>query len=261
MRNRLVGSILAVAAMFAISPAVLAQTAAPAGAERPTPNLVGVWTHAGQAVDGSPGMGFLWSEEEPAMLPWAAERYKIVRTDARTRGQKGHDDLDSIQYPYCLVHGMPRVWTAPFPFEILQYPDRMYILYESNSAVRRIYTDGRKFPENYPATSMGYSIGRWDGDTLVAETINIRALDGGLLWLDNVGHPRTEALRVVERFRRAAQDTLEITFLFDDPQTYVRPWGGKKVFRLKPDWEIMDNRVCEDLPLADFENKVRGKRP
>ena len=261
MRIRVSRWILVAGAIFAFSSAILAQTTARAGAPNPRPDLTGVWSHAGQAVDRSPAMGFLWSEEEPAMLPWALERYNIVRTGARTRAQKGHDELDSIQYPYCIVHGTPRVWTAPFPFEILQYPDRVYVLYESNSAVRRIYTDGRKFPEDYPATLMGYSIGRWDGDTLVAETTNIRALDGGLLWLDNVGHPRTDALRVVERFRRAAQDTLEIDFSFDDPKTYVRPWGGKKVFRLRPNWEIMDNRVCEDLPLADFESKVKGKRP
>ena len=189
MRNRFSRLILVAGAMFAFSPAFFAQTAAPAGAPNPRPDLNGVWSHAGQTVDGSPTMGFLWSDEEPAMLPWALERYKIVRTDARNRAQKGHDELDSIQYPYCIVHGMPRVWTAPFPFEILQYPDRVYILYESNSAVRRIYTDGRGFPQDYPATFMGYSIGRWDGDTMVAETTNIRAVEGGLLWLDNVFTP------------------------------------------------------------------------
>ncbi|MGH9784941.1 MAG: hypothetical protein ACRD88_12240, partial [Terriglobia bacterium] len=78
MRNRIRCLVLAAGAIWALSPAILAQTPARPGAGAPTapPDLAGIWSHAGQSVDGSPTMGFLWSEAEPAMLPWAQERYK-----------------------------------------------------------------------------------------------------------------------------------------------------------------------------------------
>lgn len=262
MRNRWRGFLLAGAAAIALSSGVRAQTPAGPGpaAAKPASDLSGVWTHAGPSADGSPVMGFLWSNGEPPMQPWAAAKYKALRQGTRNPGERGLEDFDAVMYPYCLPHGVPRVYTAPFPFEILQAPGRVTILYESNHQVRRIYTDGRKIPEGYPPSFMGFSSGKWEGDTLVVETTHLFALPDGLLWLDNVGHPHTDALRVVERFRRVNQDTLEIDFLFDDPKAYTKPWGGKKVFRLRPNWEIMEELICEDLPLKDFTDKVGGKK-
>lgn len=89
MRNCFRGSIRMLVAVLALPPVILGQSAAQSQAVPRTPDgkpdLSGVWTHAGTAVDGSPVMGFLWSDEEPPMQPWAAERYKVVREGARNR--------------------------------------------------------------------------------------------------------------------------------------------------------------------------------
>ena len=118
---------------------------------------------------------------------------------------------------------------------------------------RRIYLDGRKIPENYPLTYMGFSTGRYDGDTLVVDTAGL----SDLTWLDRTGIPHSDALHVTERMRRAAQGLLEITFRFDDPKAFARPWEGKKTYELKPDWEILENiGYCEDRFQYTFSKKV-----
>ncbi len=267
MRNRLIGSflgsILAVVAVLAFSPVILAQTAAQSGAARVEdirstpdgkPDLSGVWSRAGTAVDGTSGFGWLKMGEEPPMQPWAAERYRLAREGTRNATVRGRDELDPILYPACLPHGTPRAYLF-FAVEIVQAPGRVYILYESNHQVRRIYTDGREVPEGWPPSFMGYSIGRWDGDTLVVETEALLGLKDRA-WIDTLGHPHTDALRVVERIRRVDHNTLEIDFLFDDPKAYTKPWGGKKVFHLKPDWEIMEQIVCEDRLKEEFFRNV-----
>ncbi len=95
-----------------------------------------------------------------------------------------------------------------------------------------------------PPMYMGHAIGKWDGDTLVTETIGFKGYPE--TWLDTANHPHTDALRVVERIRRIDHDTLEINLLFDDPKAYPKPWEAKKVFQLRPTWEILENHICEE---------------
>ena len=103
--------------------------------------------------------------------------------------------------------------------------------------------DGQGHPDGYPITWMGHSIGKWDGDTLVVDTVGIHEK----AWVDNLGLPHSEALRVVERFRRVGQDTLEYELTADDPKAYTKPWTGKKIFRLMPpDYNIMEHVICEE---------------
>ena len=91
---------------------------------------------------------------------------------------------------------------------------------------------------------MGHSIGKWDGDTLVADTIGVN----DKTWLDPFGHPHSDALRIVERFRRVNHDRLEIEFALDDPKAFTKPWRGKKVFQwMQPGWEVLEHIVCEEL--------------
>ena len=115
--------------------------------------------------------------------------------------------------------------------------------------------DGRDFPEERQPTWFGYSIGRWDGDTFVVETLGFN--DKG--WLDDGGHPRSEAMKVTERFRRKDFGHLEIEFTFDDPKTYTRPWTATVPFQFLPDSEIIEN-VCEnerDIQHIFFDEKPR----
>jgi hypothetical protein len=102
---------------------------------------------------------------------------------------------------------------------------------------------------------MGDSIGKWEGDTLVAYTVSFN--DKTLL--DRVGHPHSDALHLLERIRRMDPDSLEIDITIDDPKAYTKPWGAKLIFALKPDWKIME-QVCEDnASFLDFNNKATKK--
>ena len=176
------------------------------------------------------------------MQPWAEAKYKEARKGVPSIYQSGGDEFDPTHS--CFPHGMPRIYTTPRPFEIQQLPKVMLMLFESDHWLRRIYTDGRGHPEGYPVTWMGHSIGKWDGDALVVDTININDKSW---WLDNLAHPKSDALHIVERFRRPNQTTLEIDFTFDDPKAYTRPWTGKKVFELAPPgYEVLEDVICEE---------------
>jgi hypothetical protein len=256
MGNRRMVSILSMAAaLLAFTPLLLAQNPGQPAAPAATPDLSGVWDYVSDP-GGKRNFAY-FSKEEPPMLPWAAERYKEVRKgQGEARPDYGRPDMDPSRYPYCMPSGMPRVFAYIDVFEIVQIPGRVYILFES-SEVQRIYTDGRKHPNGPPLTFMGHSIGRWEGDTLIVDTVDIN----DLTWMDSVGHPHSDALRVEQRIRRLDHDTLEINFLFDDPKTYTKPWTGKKVYKLRPSKDVlMDYFLCEDRMREEFPRNVLGKK-
>lgn len=257
MRGRILGLILAGVGAVALAPVLLAQTPARPGpgAARPAPDLSGTWDRPGAARESPTGAGDaqaaerrrgalprqVFTREEPPMQPWALEKYKAAREGKADLYEDGRDELDPSYN--CFPPGTPRAFTIPRPFEIRQLPDVVFILFETYNAIRRIHTDGRGHPDGYPITWMGHSIGKWDGDTLVADTTGIN----DKTWLDALGHPHSDALHVVERFRRPNRDTLEIDFLFDDPKAYTRPWTGKKVYELMPPgFEVLEDFTCDD---------------
>ena len=273
MRNRFIGSIFAAAAL-AFSPGLLAQTPARPGPgeTKAKPDLSGVWT-GNNTVSYAPDAGaeaaardiaagripwFGFAVGEPPMQPWAAARYKANREGAAP-SDPGRNETNPILYPYCLPEGMPRSYTIS-TFEVVQAPGRVYMLFERNHQVRRIYTDGQKHLEGWGPTFMGISHGRWDGDTLVVQTENLLSLDG-FAWLDAFGHPFTDALRMTERIRRVDHDTLQIDFTFDDPKAYTKPWGGRKSFRRIPDGEVTEQIVCEDHLREDFVRDMQSGKP
>jgi hypothetical protein len=88
---------------------------------------------------------------------------------------------------------------------------------------------------------MGHSIGKWDGDTLVVDTVALRPET----FLDGAGHPHSDALHLVERIHRVDADTLDDTLVVDDPKAYTKPWSMQKTYKLKPGWHVMEY-VCED---------------
>ena len=237
MRN-LIRSSGFVAVLLSFSTVMLAQTAqqpgsAEAGMTRSTPDLSGVWF--GLFRDFNP-------QEPPQMQPWAEEKFNPVREGLGPSG-KGRNDLDPTIVS-CAPPGFPRILNHPEPMEIFQIPGRVLMLFEVDHWVRQIWVDGRGHPEDPDPTWMGHSIGRWDGDTFVVDTIGLQG--NGLTWLDTIGHPHTDALHVVERYRRVDHDTLRVDLTFDDPKTYTKPWKGQFSFQLKPDWEIGEYLPCEE---------------
>ena len=265
MRNCCVRVMVVIVAAVAFPLSFLAQTSA-----RP-PDLEGIWAgRAGallgagafesgplDAFGGIPAAGF--SREEPQMLPWAQALYR-ARREGRIPNERGREEGDPTIYPYCQPSTFPRVYNFGSNFELLQNPSRIYMLFESHHHVRRIFLDGRRHLEGWPPSRMGVSHGRWDGDTLVVETTNILSLNRNG-WLDAFGHPFSDSLKVTERIRRTSHDALQIDLLFDDPETYTRPWPGRKVFELRPDWDLVDTATCEERWQEDFLRDMRAGEP
>jgi hypothetical protein len=147
--------------------------------------------------------------------------------------------------------GLIQFHMHPQPRKVIQTPDVIAILYEGNAGVRQILTDGRSLPTGDPQPWWyGYSIGRWDGDTLVVETSGFR--DGG--WLDIQGSPLTDAAKMTERWRRLNYGTIVIDITIDDPKAYTRPFSLRIHHRL-----MMDGKF--DAELIEFVCQENNKAP
>jgi hypothetical protein len=142
----------------------------------------------------------------------------------------------------CLPPGMPRTMSTIFPFEISVEPNRVLVLFEAGG-VRWIWTDGRKHPseDELDPTFMGDSVGHWEGDTLVVDTVGLR----GDTVFDASGAPHSDKLHVVERIRVTGPDRLEDRMTIEDPVAFARPWEDVQVYDRKRDWRIMEY-VCEE---------------
>jgi hypothetical protein len=251
-----------VIALLLFSQFVLAQAARPGAAKAANASgsmdISGVWAPKPDAtksgMDGGAAV-LAFGKELPSMTAWAKAKYDVTRQGTNGPFERSRDEMDP--HIHCLPYGMPRVFAVNAPFEIAQAKGQVLMLFEADQLVRRIYTDGRKHPADAAATYMGHSIGKWEQDTLVVDTAGLN----DLTWLDSLGHPHSDALRIMERIRRIDRNTLEINFTFDDPKAYLKPWGGTKVFELKPEWEISEQFACEDhLRNYHIPKLLRGER-
>ena len=152
-------------------------------------------------------------------------------------------DNNGLNHPgaRCWPSGIPEKNNIPDGLKLVQTPDVTILLHESRTIYRQIFTDGRPLPKNAQPTWMGYSVGRWEGDTFVVETIG----QNGLTWLDMRGLPGTESLRVVERFTRPSIGRIHIDVTIDDPVAYTRPWDVRLTWRLVPDTDLIES-ICEE---------------
>jgi len=167
--------------------------------------------------------------EDVQMTPWAA----AIQAQRESR-----DHVDD-PYGYCMPPGVPRIDYGGGAFKVLQTPAVTAFLYETlvGMIFRQVFTDGRPLPAVIEPTWLGYSVGRWDGDTFVVDTSGLR--DGG--WLDTkVGRPHSDALRVTERFRRIDFGHMELAIGINDPKAYLKPWSFKTTLSLQPDTELLE---------------------
>jgi hypothetical protein len=157
----------------------------------------------------------------------------------------------------CFPPGVPRIYLQPFPMEIIQTPGRVIEFFEFNHFVRQIWTDGRPHNTALGETWMGDSIGKWEGDTLVVDTIGFN----DKTWLDRAGHPHSNELHVTERIRRAEPDIMTVDITVEDPKAYTKPWGGQLRFQQHPKWNV-NEMVCEDnVNFDDFlKNEANSKK-
>jgi hypothetical protein len=148
---------------------------------------------------------------EIPLQPWAAKLYN------ERKASNSKDDPEAR----CLPPGVPRMSTTPYPFKIVQTPKLVVIVYEGGAHVwRQIFMDGRPHSKDPNPGWLGESIGSWDGDTLVIDTVGLN----GKAWIDQSGLPTTDALHVIERIRRLDLGHLEIEHTVDDPKAYTKPW-------------------------------------
>src|SRR5512135_1155015 len=175
VRNRLKGSIFAGAALVLTLPAIFAQTANPSKATG-APDLTGVWLidHFQPAL--------FPKGTTPPFTPWAEAEFKKADTKVNDPNLA------------CLPHGIPRLMFVPLPMEIFQVPDKVLMYQEAGNQLRQIHMD-REHHKDLDPNYNGDSVGKWEGDTLVVDTIGFNEVT----WLDHVGLPHTDALHVVER--------------------------------------------------------------
>ena len=140
----------------------------------------------------------------------------------------------------CLPQGVPGVMMA-YTFKIVQTPRLLILIPESQEPPRQVYLDGRTLPKDPEPTWMGYSVGRWEGDTLVIQTTGFKE-EG---WLDNAGHPRGQSMLITERLRRRDFGHVDLEIRYDDPKYYTRPFTNKTTLNLIPDSDIIEF-VCTE---------------
>jgi hypothetical protein len=215
------------------------------------PDFSGVWMSAG------------WNFKEALPLqPWAAVLQK------KRAAENGLNDPDGL----CLPQGLLQYHIDPQPLKIVQTPTQILIIYESNYGLRTIYMDGRALPpQGVPQPYWyGYSVGRWEGDTLVVDSNNFRGVDPidaggvepssffGVGWLDHRGSPYTQAMKVTERFRRVNYGQLEIEFTVDDPKAYTKPFTAVINQRIVADGSEPIEFICHENQMF---LKLTGRAP
>ena len=142
----------------------------------------------------------------------------------------------------CELPSLPLENVIPAPFKIVQTARETMFLYEADSVFRQVFADGRKLPADPQPSWMGYSVGRWEGDTFVIETVGLNDRSP----LDEFGHPHSESMKLTERYRRRDFGHLDSQVTMDDPKTYTKPVTVSINFRLVPDTELLESFCHED---------------
>jgi hypothetical protein len=164
--------------------------------------------------------------------PWAAglRKQRMASHDA--------DNPDA----HCLPLGFMQLHTHSQPREIVQTPSVIVIAYEANYGLRNIFMDGRQLPPNDPQPWWyGYSVGHWEGDTLVVDTVGVR----DDTWFDRTGAPHSDQLHIVMRIRKTGPDTIENNMTLDDPVAITKPWKVTRHFKRAKNYDIREF-VCEE---------------
>jgi len=233
---------------LAIRSAVLAMVgfvSAQAAADSATPT---------KSEDGKPYFGGVWLVEKPQaevkttagktppLKPEAAALY-AKRKQANASGKAEGEEADPVGD--CLPHGVPRILSANQPINILQKPKQVTVLYQANHQARMFYID-----EPLPAadaapdiTYNGFSVARWSGKALLVDTISFN----DQTWLDDVGLPHSDQLKIAERYELADPDHLRVTVTVTDPATFTAPWDMQVTFKRQPGLRLQENACAEKL--------------
>jgi hypothetical protein len=215
-----------------------------AGVPRTPDGKVNLSAPVQRTVDGKPDLSGVWSPDNlryltylgadgtpMPMRPWANTLF------LHRQATKGKEDPDAN----CTLPGVPRIDSVPNPFKILQSPDEVVILYEAFTTFRQIFTDGRALPDDPQPAWLGYSVGKWEGDSLVVESAGFN----DQTWLDNAGTPHSESLHVTERFHRRDIGHLDIQITVDDPKAFLHPFTVAEHEHLLSDTGLLEF-ICSE---------------
>ena len=251
----------AVAPAFIIASLLLTATAHAQWFNYPTPGLPrtadgkpNLTAPPPKAADGHPDLSGVWSSDSRPLQviapsasipfqPWSAKL-----SEERADGARGKDDPAA----HC-VPGMPKLLVLPYPYKIAQVPGMMLMLYEGFTTYRQIFTDGRALPKDPQPAWLGYSVGKWEGDTFVVDTIGVNENT----WLDNAGRPHSDAMHLTERYYRVDFGHMDMQLTIDDPKAFTKPWTVSENARLLPDTDLLEY-ICSENN-KDVEHLVGGK--
>ncbi len=212
-------------------------------------DLSGMW----EFFNSLPGQGIYAtpSKDAPPMTPWAKAKYDEAKPGYGPKAQAGGND----PILKCNPSGIPRILFFPQPFEIFQSPERVFMFFEREHEWRQIWTDGRTHPKDLSPTWMGDSIGKWEGDTFVVDTVGFNEKS----WLDFYGDPHSEDMHLIERYKRVDHNTLSLQLIVEDPKAYTATWiGDVKTYKLL----LGKKAYMEELPCIpeeedSFTNRIR----
>jgi hypothetical protein len=279
MPKRFAASTVALIAMLMCSTLARSQGAAPRihvdGWQRPVQDAVkggkaaparphdisGIWEPAAGWRDGVQATGPKAvpsdgkPEHELPYTPLGLEKLKANKPGFGVREVPAAEVNDPVDF--CEPQGFPREDLYELrALQILQTERQAVILYEFNQVWRTIWIDGRELPKDFEEPRWyGYSAAKWVDDyTLVVQTAGIDERS----WLDNVGRPHSDALRVEERFHRVDHDTLELTVTIDDPKIYTKPWIALNKYPLRLQQADFDIRemICSPSETADYNKQI-----
>ena len=201
-------------------------------------DLSGVWqkpyvpdmTKDGKNQKGFPDLPF---------TPWGEHEWKT------------YDAAEGDYTGACLPFGMTRSMNTPEPMQFMQSDTYLAFLFEQNSWFTVVPIDGRKHGDGIP-TWFGDSVGHWEGDTLIVDTVNFN----GKTRLDTIGHPHSDQLHLVQKFSRPDLGHLRYEVIVDDPKTFTRTWSNVRTLTLRPDWEMMEYS-CEENNKDLWEGRIK----
>jgi hypothetical protein len=208
----------------------------------------GPFINCGNEIGGSPLGGNLGRNLPGGSLPYKPEVAKLVAA-------RHADDSRDDPHVRCLPDNPPRAWTLPHLTKALHSPKLLALLYEVNAMYRQVFIDGRPFPADMNPTWNGYSVGRWEGDTLVVETRGFR----DDLWIDTWGSPMSDVAKMTERIRRPNFGTLQIELTVDDPKNYTKPFTVTLAQDFEPDTDLVDEFCLEGENSYQRMIRSRGK--
>jgi hypothetical protein len=263
LRGTLASSIAILGVMLAMAPGAFAQQAGNASQTPPTAapasdataglsyDLSGVWMPYSTHMDG------IDEKLRPALTPWGQARFDASAPLVGPRAVAGKENNPAL---HCEPEAVPKSLVLPNPFEIIQIPGRMFMLFEQYHLWRTIWADGRPLPTDPDPSYLGTAVGKWEGDIFVVDTVGFNDKP----WVDSYGNPRSEQMHLIERYRRLDHDTLEMQITMIDPKAYTKPWvNPPQRFKLEPKWEIAEFFciVDEENSYGDAVRKPAGVPP